>query len=175
MSADYTRLLDRLLRVFMHVEFKTDRRDVVDYSIVLLVEVDGELQTVRLYDGAHGENELHRHTQERGKQPAEIVHHGSLGQGMRAAIEARRLLPPLPPRPCWCLPQPRRRNQHRRTRTSLRHDTAPATAATDPTEDRPMTRRTGLGRHGRIEDAAGDPLDGLVTCSTSASCSPSRS
>jgi hypothetical protein len=25
-----------------------------------------------------------------------------------------------------------------------------------------VTRRTGLGRHGRIEDAAGDPLDGLV-------------
>lgn len=25
-----------------------------------------------------------------------------------------------------------------------------------------MTSRTGLGRHGRIEDSAGDPLDGLV-------------
>jgi hypothetical protein len=25
-----------------------------------------------------------------------------------------------------------------------------------------VTRRTGLGRHGRIEDASGDPLDGLV-------------
>jgi len=25
-----------------------------------------------------------------------------------------------------------------------------------------MSRRTGLGRHARIEDAAGDPLDGLV-------------
>jgi hypothetical protein len=25
-----------------------------------------------------------------------------------------------------------------------------------------MTCRTGLGRHGRIQDAAGDPLDGLV-------------
>jgi hypothetical protein len=25
-----------------------------------------------------------------------------------------------------------------------------------------MTRRTGLGRHGGISDAAGDPLDGLV-------------
>lgn len=25
-----------------------------------------------------------------------------------------------------------------------------------------MTRRTGLGRHGHIEDAAGDPLEGLV-------------
>jgi hypothetical protein len=86
-SADYTRLLDRLLRVFMHVEFKTDRRDVVDYSIVLLVEVDGELETVRLYDGAHGENELHQYTRTGGKQPAVIAHHGSLGSGMRDAIE----------------------------------------------------------------------------------------
>jgi hypothetical protein len=67
MSANYTRLIDRLLRVFMHVEFKTDRRDVVDYSIVLLVEVNGELETVRLYDGAHGENELHRYTRKGGK------------------------------------------------------------------------------------------------------------
>jgi hypothetical protein len=25
-----------------------------------------------------------------------------------------------------------------------------------------MTRRTGLGRHGRVEDATGDPLEGLV-------------
>jgi hypothetical protein len=25
-----------------------------------------------------------------------------------------------------------------------------------------MTRRTGLGRHGRVEGEAGDPLDGLV-------------
>jgi hypothetical protein len=25
-----------------------------------------------------------------------------------------------------------------------------------------MSRRTGLGRHGHIEDAAGDPLEGLV-------------
>ncbi len=50
MSAEYTRLLDRLLRIFMHVEFKTYRRDVVDYSIVLLVEVDGTMETVRLYD-----------------------------------------------------------------------------------------------------------------------------
>jgi hypothetical protein len=25
-----------------------------------------------------------------------------------------------------------------------------------------VNRRTGLGRHGRIEDAAGDPLEGLV-------------
>jgi hypothetical protein len=87
MSAEYTLLLDLLLRVFMHVEFKTDRRDVVDYSIVLLVEVDGTMETVRLYDGAHGENQLHRYTSRDGKQPAKVVHHGDLGQGMRTAIE----------------------------------------------------------------------------------------
>jgi hypothetical protein len=87
MSADYTRLLDRLLKVFMYVEFQTDRRDVLDYAVVLLVDVDGEMETVRLYDGAHGENELHRYMRTGGKQPAEVFHHGTLGAGMRAAIE----------------------------------------------------------------------------------------
>jgi hypothetical protein len=87
MSADYTRLLDRLLKVFMYVEFQTDRRDVLDYAVVLLVNVDGEMETVRLYDGAHGENELHRYTRTGGKQPGEVFHHGTLGAGMRAAIE----------------------------------------------------------------------------------------
>jgi hypothetical protein len=86
-SADYARLLDRLLGAFMHVEFKTDRREIVDYAVVLLVEVDSELETVRLYDGTHGENDLHRYTREGDKQQAEIFHRGNLAQGMRAAIE----------------------------------------------------------------------------------------
>jgi len=86
-SANYTRPLDRLLRAFIHVEFETDRRDVLDYSIVLLVKVDDEMETVRLYDGAHGENEMHRYTRTGGKLSAEVVDHGSLGPSMRAAIE----------------------------------------------------------------------------------------
>jgi hypothetical protein len=86
-SADYTRLLDRPLGAFMHVEFTTDRREIVDYAIVLLVEAGDEFETVRLYDGAHGENELHRYTRGGDKQPAEIFHRGTLAQGMRAAIE----------------------------------------------------------------------------------------
>jgi hypothetical protein len=86
-SADYTRLLDRPLGAFVHVEFTTDRREIVDYAIVLLIELDGEFETIRLYDGAHGENELHRYTREGDKQPAEIFHRGTLSQGMRAAIE----------------------------------------------------------------------------------------
>lgn len=70
----------------MDVDFKTVRRDVVDYSIVLLAEVDGKLETIRVYDGAHGTNELHRYTRNGGKQRAEAVHDGTLGEGMRAAI-----------------------------------------------------------------------------------------
>lgn len=91
MSADYTRLLDRVRRVFLHVEFTTARRTVMDYAIVLLLQVDGRLETVRVYDGAHGENELHRYGKQAGKEPGEIFHRGTLGEGMRAAIgEAER-------------------------------------------------------------------------------------
>jgi hypothetical protein len=77
MSADFTRVLDRALGAFVHVRFNTARREVIDYSIVLLVEVAGELETMRLYDGAHGENERHRYTRQGGKQPAEIFHRGT--------------------------------------------------------------------------------------------------
>jgi hypothetical protein len=86
MSADYTRLIDRTRRVFLHVEFTTERRTVIDYAIVLLIEVSGRLETVRVYDGAHGKNDLHRYGRQVGKEPAEIFHRGNLGEGMRAAI-----------------------------------------------------------------------------------------
>ncbi len=87
MSANYTRLIDRLRRVFLHVEFTTDRRDVIDYAIVLLIQIDDRLETIRVYDGAHGVNELHRYSRRTGKDAAEIFHRGTLGEGMRVAIE----------------------------------------------------------------------------------------
>jgi hypothetical protein len=40
-----------------------------------------------VYDGAHGENDLHRYIREGGKQAAEVFDRGTLGEGMRAAIE----------------------------------------------------------------------------------------
>ena len=87
MSGAYRRVLDGT--ILMVVEFKTERRgrDVIDYSVVLVVEVDGRTETVRLYDGTHGENELHRYTQDGGKQASEVFDRGTLGAGMRAAIE----------------------------------------------------------------------------------------
>jgi hypothetical protein len=58
----------------MDVDFKTVRPDVVDYSIVLLADVEGKLETIRVYDGAHGKNELHLYTRSGGKQQAEVIH-----------------------------------------------------------------------------------------------------
>ena len=68
------------------MEFAHERREIVDYSVVLVVEHDGEGQVVRVYDGAHGVNELHRYTVRRGKQAGEVFHAGTLGDGMRDAI-----------------------------------------------------------------------------------------
>jgi hypothetical protein len=48
--------------------------------------MDAQMETVRLYDGSHGHNELHRYTRSAGKQTGEIVHQGTLGEGMRGAI-----------------------------------------------------------------------------------------
>jgi hypothetical protein len=87
MSGGYDRVLDGA--VLMYVEFKTEPRgrSIVDYSVVLVVEVDDRKETVRVYDGAHGENELHRYTRDGHKQAAEVFDRGTLGEGMRAAIE----------------------------------------------------------------------------------------
>jgi hypothetical protein len=41
---------------------------VTNYSVALLVAEAGVLHTVRVYDGAHDVNELHRHTRSAGKQ-----------------------------------------------------------------------------------------------------------
>jgi hypothetical protein len=90
MSAVYTHRIDAARRVFLHVEFMTDRRTVIDYAVVLLVRIDGQMETVRVYDGAHGENDLHRYGRRGGKMPAEVFHRGTLGEGMRAAIQDAR-------------------------------------------------------------------------------------
>jgi hypothetical protein len=72
------------------VEFTTRGREVIDYAVVLTVDEDGEAVTVRVYDGAHGVNDMHRHDRFGEKALAESFHAGTLGEGMRAAIFAVR-------------------------------------------------------------------------------------
>jgi len=86
-SAYYLRVLDHVLGAMLRVEFTTEGGEITDYAIVLLLALDGLTETIRVYDGAHGHNEMHRYTRSGGKQSGEPFHAGTLGEGMRAAIE----------------------------------------------------------------------------------------
>jgi len=88
MGARYEQPLNVFETVHLFVEFTTRRDEVIDYALVLAAELDGHTKTIRVYDAAHGHNEMHRYTKELGKQPAEVFHRGTLGEGMRSAIEA---------------------------------------------------------------------------------------
>lgn len=87
MSARYNQVLDEYRRVVLLVEFITVGRDVTDYALVLMVRRGERLKTVRVYDGTHGVNEIHRYTRSGGKQKAAQFHAGTLGEGMRMAID----------------------------------------------------------------------------------------
>jgi len=82
----YQEVLDHEPETIMCVEFETQGPLVLGYSVVLLID-DGQTETVRLYDAAHRFNELHRFTRRDGKQPGISFHRGTLGEGMRTAIE----------------------------------------------------------------------------------------
>jgi hypothetical protein len=87
MGADYLRILDHVLGAMLQVEFATEGREVTDYAVVLLLEAGDAIETIRVDDGAHGYNETHRYTRGEGKQAGTPFHSGTLGEGMRAAIE----------------------------------------------------------------------------------------
>lgn len=86
MSAYYQRVLDHVLGAVLRVEFTTDGRTITDYAVVLSLAVGDRTETIRVYDGVHGHNEMHRYRRSDGKQSGEPFHAGTLGEGMRAAI-----------------------------------------------------------------------------------------
>lgn len=96
MSARYRFVLDHRLGAVLRVEFSTSGGTIIDYAVVLLIAVGEDVATVRLYDAAHGFNEMHRYTRNGGKQAAVAFHPGTLGEGMRAAIaEIKRSYPQM--------------------------------------------------------------------------------
>jgi hypothetical protein len=86
MKTDYHEPLAYVFGATMRVDFTTERGVMVDYSVVLVVGSKAEAETVRLYDGAHGRNEMHRYSNGRGKRSAEVFHRGTLSEGMQVAI-----------------------------------------------------------------------------------------
>lgn len=85
-SAAYDLILDWHPEVILRVDHRTERGQVVDYTLVLLLATPGGTEAIRVYDSAHGYNEMHRHTRGAGKQSGVRFHSGSLGEGMRIAI-----------------------------------------------------------------------------------------
>ena len=86
MSGEYELPLDYVRWAILRVEFATQGKEVTDYAVMLLYEIEGRTETIRLYDGAHGHNEMHRYTRSEGKQSGTPLHRGTLGDGMRVAI-----------------------------------------------------------------------------------------
>jgi hypothetical protein len=76
--------------VEMDVRFLTRRGVLIEYSVVLLVEEGGMMRAVRVYDNAHGVNDMHRYNREGEKQPAETFHHGTASEALQSALEAVR-------------------------------------------------------------------------------------
>jgi hypothetical protein len=87
-SAHYEIFLDSLPDARLLVDFKTVRGEVVDYAVVLLLVTIAGKETVRVYDGRHGFNEMHRYTRAGEKRDGTKFHSGTLDEGKDAAIDA---------------------------------------------------------------------------------------
>jgi hypothetical protein len=84
---DYFEILDYSSWAVMKVRYKRLGPEITGYSIVLLSGSGDGSRTIRVFDSAHGFNEMHRYTRSDGKQTGKPFHSGSLGEGMRAAIK----------------------------------------------------------------------------------------
>lgn len=62
MGATYRRSLDSALGALPWVEFTTQGSEVLDFAVILLFETEKRMETVRVYDGARGRDEMHRYT-----------------------------------------------------------------------------------------------------------------
>ena len=82
----YRQPLDRAGKVSVQVRFNSKGPEVNDYAVALLWFHEEAVETIRIYDAAHGFNEMHRFTKSSGKQAGVLFHLGNLGEGMRAAI-----------------------------------------------------------------------------------------
>jgi hypothetical protein len=69
-------------------KYTTERGELTSYSVTLLARLSGRWQTVRVYDNAHGVNEMHRHTLSEGKQAAEVFHSGTASEAYNQARDA---------------------------------------------------------------------------------------
>jgi hypothetical protein len=81
----YQRTLSHI--AYAEVAYTTERGALTTYSVTLVALRRDDWQTVRVYDNAHGVNDMHRHTISEGKRPAETFHYGTPSDAFNAALE----------------------------------------------------------------------------------------
>lgn len=62
-----------------------DGRPLERYAIMLQLRIEGRWQTIRLFDNAHGDHDMHRYTGDE-KQPAERFAEGAANEVVPQAI-----------------------------------------------------------------------------------------
>ncbi len=82
----YERSIDLAITERVLVRFSQSGRPIERYSVVLLAVIDGEWQTVRVYDNHLGSHHMHRYTRSGGKQEPEEFHRGPTKQAIPAAV-----------------------------------------------------------------------------------------
>jgi hypothetical protein len=70
------------------VRLLTERGRVSRYAVVLVARDGDDLRTIRVFDNAHGANEMHRYTRSGGKERGEVFHHGRAPEAAQAAERA---------------------------------------------------------------------------------------
>ena len=71
----------------VYARLDTEHGDAITYAVTLVAEEDGELWTVRVYDNAHGEPEMHRYSRDGTKQPAESAPGSTASEGFNMALD----------------------------------------------------------------------------------------
>ena len=73
---------------WMRVRLTTVDGVLTSYAVVLAA-LDGPTpRTIRVFDNAHGRNEMHRYTRSGGKERGETFHHGHPSEAAQAALLA---------------------------------------------------------------------------------------
>ncbi len=82
---EYDFALSDLAILFARLD--TEHGEAVGYAVTLAAEENGELHTVRVYDNAHGEPEMHRYNRAGEKQPAEQAPGATASEGFNIALD----------------------------------------------------------------------------------------
>jgi hypothetical protein len=69
----------------MKVRLRTEGGTLVEYALALTFRLGDVWRTVRVFDNAHGDHEMHRYTRSGEKRAAERFHEGTASEAANAA------------------------------------------------------------------------------------------